>query len=298
MLKYTGDPRKRVIIWLTGVTVYFSMSKGNNMKVLIGSRALSFWFNDMKIKETSDWDVISEEYIEGTEWHKPEFLGSDLLLEFAVDSPTVDFNGHQLKVMNPWGLSIIKRSHLWRDLKFQKHITHYHKWLKDYSRKHYSARHEELLKIRTDLTMQEFKQSNPNLMQKKEDFFNDAVVKKYDHDYLHELVAFYQQPLYKKLQKDSTLAWCIKDLWYDLDHQDKLRCVAEEVYVISIERFLVRNNWDFPYRLAYIKALDKVCTTLCSGWFRDFAIDNYPEVEGLFDKAKIESVKFILEKEN
>lgn len=29
MLKYTGDPRKRVIIWLTGVTVYFSMSKGN-----------------------------------------------------------------------------------------------------------------------------------------------------------------------------------------------------------------------------------------------------------------------------
>ncbi len=39
MLKYTGDPRKRVIIWLTGVTVYFSMSKGNNMKVLIGSKA-------------------------------------------------------------------------------------------------------------------------------------------------------------------------------------------------------------------------------------------------------------------
>ena len=35
----------------------------------------------------------------------------------------------------------------------------------------------------------------------------------------------------------------------------------------------------------------KVCTTLTSGWFRDFAIDNYPEILKLYDHSKFEYVK-------
>ena len=36
---------------------------------------------------------------------------------------------------------------------------------------------------------------------------------------------------------------------------------------------------------------EKVCTTLTSGWFRDFAIDNYPEILKLYDHSKFEYVK-------
>ena len=49
--------------------------------------------------------------------------------------------------------------------------------------------------------------------------------------------------------------------------------------------------------LCYMKALKKVCTTLTSGWFRDFAIDHYPSVVRNFNKEKFNIVKAILEKE-
>ena len=82
-----------------------------------------------------------------------------------------------------------------------------------------------------------------------------------------------------------------------MSYDDKLKCIAEETYVIAIERFLVPKDWKYPAKLAYMKALKKVCTTLCSGWFREFAICNYPQIVDLFDKQKILSVKLQLEKE-
>jgi hypothetical protein len=56
--------------------------------------------------------------------------------------------------------------------------------------------------------------------------------------------------------------------------------------VIAMERFLIPNDWKYSLFGAYYKALTKVCTTLSSGWFRDFAIDNHPEIMALFDKRK------------
>ena len=46
--------------------------------------------------------------------------------------------------------------------------------------------------------------------------------------------------------------------------------------VIALERFVIPGKLN-P-KLAYLKAVEKICTTLTSGWFRDFAIDNWPEV--------------------
>ena len=82
--------------------------------------------------------------------------------------------------------------------------------------------------------------------------------------------------------------------WNDLSDLQKQQCVAEECYVIATERFLIPTNYDYFWKLAYLKALQKVCTTLCSGWFRDYAIDYYPEIINLYDKSKIETVKGIL----
>jgi hypothetical protein len=264
--------------------------------LLIGSQALSFWEPSLKIKVDTDWDVISKEPIEDTEWHNPEFLLNHELEQYATQK-TVQFNGNTLHVVDPIGLAIVKRSHLWRNLSFQKHITHYHKFGLADVRPMFNDLDEMLLGLRTRMTHLEFPQGNPNLNQSVDDFFDDAVTKKYNHDYLHELVAFYSRPLYTQLQHNSTSAWCDRDLWYKLTFDEKIRCVAEETYVISIERFLVPKEWDYPYRLAYTKSLDKVCTTLCSGWFRDFAIDNYPSILGLFNADKINAVKAILEKE-
>ena len=50
--------------------------------------------------------------------------------------------------------------------------------------------------------------------------------------------------------------------------------------VIALERYLipmVSKNQETSYKLA----LARICTTLTKGWFRQFAIDNYPRLSNL-----------------
>lgn len=265
------------------------------MNILIGSRALNYWFPSVTITENTDWDVISPEPIEGCEWHNPDLLNNNSVINYATQHITFGPNGEKLHIVNPLGLALIKRSHLWRNLSFQKHITHYHKPLSPY--RVWSKFDTGFLEERIALTKKQFPQGNPNLMQSKEDFFDDAVTKVYDHDYLHELVAYYNKPLYTRLLRDTTLAWCDEDKWEQLSDHDKSLCVAEEVQVIAIERFMIPKDWKCWYKLAYMKSLEKVCTTLCSGWFRDHAIDNYPAILELVDESRINKIKSILQKE-
>ncbi len=265
--------------------------------LLIGSRALEYWSPDFKARDNSDWDIISEfKIVDDTrriEWHDCNIVGNYDIDRYASDE-YIEIAGQRVYIINPIGLAIIKRSHLWRNLSFQKHITHYHKHLAKY-RSMFTQADELVLDKRTKLTMATYPQGHPSLKKSVEDFFDDYVEKKYNHDYLHELVAYHDKPLYTQLQRDASSAWCDKDLWNKLSNDDKIKCVAEETQVIAIERFLVPHNWDYPIRHAYIKALDKVCTTLCSGWFRDFAIDNYPKVFELCDTMKFENIRKELE---
>ena len=97
--------------------------------------------------------------------------------------------------------------------------------------------------------------------------------------------------MYTKMQTNPELAWCDKQLWDNFTHEQKIHTVQEETYVIATERFLVPKEFKYPAKLAYNKALNKVCTTLCSNWFRDFAIDNYPEILEKFDESKVKSVQ-------
>lgn len=280
------------------------MNKQDNPElILIGSRALAFGNDDFKVKQDADWDIISSEPIENFpedlrgkyEWHDRDFLNNASFDAYC--EPTLYFiEGKQLWYLNLAGLAIIKRSHLWRDIDFDKHITHYHRFI-NFPRSLWTQRMNTLYQQRLSLTKATFPQRQPNLMQSKEDFFDDAVKKVYEHDYLHELVAFYKDPLYTRLLRSPALAWCEEDKWKRLTELEKDQCVAEETMVIAIERFLLPGNWQMPSKLAYMKSLRKVCTALCSGWFRDHAIDNYPSVVRLFDKSIFDRVKLVLNKE-
>ena len=265
--------------------------------VLIGSRALAYWNPALEIKPETDWDVISYDFHEGCEVHHPDFLNNKEMMQYSTSSLVDLPDGNSARVMSLLGLAIIKRSHLWRDLSFDKHITMYHKFgLADYLEEFGKTDIvQKDLQTRTDMTRKAFPQRNPNLMQTKEDFFDDAVTKKYDHDYLHELFAYYDKPLYTRMLKDNNLAWCSKHQWETFTHEDQLLCVAEEAYVIATERFLIPNDWKYNSKLAYLKALKKICTTLTSGWFRDKAIDYYPDLVNLYDQKKFSVVQFALQ---
>lgn len=264
--------------------------------MLIGSRALQYWYPDLQLKPDTDWDIIctEEEFKQFaghpfTEWHDINHLNNAAIdLQYKTDQ-FVKIQGVYVSVCSPYGLKVLTRSHLWRDYKWDKHIAHYNKYLTKYQ---FGADyHWDLLKERTKLTKEAYPQGNPSLNQSNEDFFDDAVKKVYDHDFIHELAAYYGQPLYTKLKHDDSLAWCEKELWDKLSDSDKNLCVAEECYVIAVERFLIPDNFTSPARLAYLLALKKVCTTLTSGWFRDFSLDHHPEIMALFDQEKINKIQ-------
>ena len=268
------------------------MLNKNKEYFLIGSRALNYWFPEFHIKETTDWDVISAEPIPWAEHHCISFLNNYAFTngDYISDEHFIIHNGVKLYVVNPKGLAIIKRSHLHRNLSFGKHITHWHKYLV-----RYFENNTDYIQ-RLELTKSQFKQEHPKLNVSVSDFFDDYVTKKYDHDYLHELVAYSPfKPLYKRLQDDGSSAWCKKEHWDTFTKEEKLQCVAEEAYVIALERFIIPSEYDYIRKKAYTTAVAKICTTLCSGWFRDFAIDNYPEVLFLFDKNKFLNAEAILQ---
>lgn len=256
--------------------------------LLIGSRALAFWNPDLKLKNSTDCDVISDKPIPGTEWHKPDFLDNYKMENYASDN-FIYINGHKVYIVNMTGLAIIKRSHLWRQLGFQKHITHYYKYKLCDEFNSISTKDYNIFLERENLTLKAFPFHHPKLNKTKEEFFGDGLYRKYDHDYLHELVALRGLPSYKSLQLEGDEVICRKEKWDLLPIQTKLCCVVEEVYVTALERFILVDN-PIPFKLAYSKSLDKVCTTMCSGWFRSFAIDFYPELQDLYNEEVITKV--------
>ena len=276
------------------------------MPVLIGSRALNYWFPECKIKPDADWDIITTrpQDFEGdndVEIHDQNFLNNrEVADKYHSLYCTVPYKDKRIYVMKPAGLALIKRSHLWRDLAFSKHMTHYAKWLKGFfdDEVMVDSVGQMLYDQRLRMTREAFPQGNPNLNQSVKDFFDDAVKKTYSHDWLHELFAVYSKPMYTQMQRNPESAWCEKDMWDNFMSFEKIACVAEESSVIATERFLIPSNWQTPEKLAYMKSLEKVCTTLCSGWFRDFAIDNYGALVAYYDtemKRKFASVKAILQ---
>ena len=107
---------------------------------------------------------------------------------------------------------------------------------------------------------------------------------------IHEEVAYEDQPMFTLMQKDATVT-CHKDLWDQMSHTQQLQCVSEEAMVIAIERYLLPAQMESiptkPAQACYRWALWRICTTLCSGWFREFAIDHYYEVLNMFNEEKI-----------
>lgn len=71
------------------------------MNLLIGSRALNYWFDSVKIPDDTDWDVISPEPIEGCEWHDPNLLNNKDIVNYASRNIVVLPNGDTARVVYP-----------------------------------------------------------------------------------------------------------------------------------------------------------------------------------------------------
>ena len=132
-------------------------------------------------------------------------------------------------------------------------------WLKERERETYNYEH-------------------PNLNQSKDGFFNGSVLYKYDHDSIHRAIALHDQPAYEYYKSDDKEVYCSKRKFFELPVQLQLAGVYEEAAVLALERSLIPFDFKPHPTWAFKKALEKVCTSITSGWFRNFSWEHYHEV--------------------
>lgn len=140
---------------------------------------------------------------------------------------------------------------------------------------------EEWIKTRETQT---YWYKHPNLKQNKEEFFGeDANRYAYDHDEIHECVALGSRPAYLEYLEPGYEVKCSKSLFFDAPEHVRLNGVAEEAMVLAYERSIVPFGTDPQYAVSV--ALMKVCTSITSGWFREFAWENFREVLEVLSKV-------------
>lgn len=125
--------------------------------------------------------------------------------------------------------------------------------------------------------------NHPNLNKTKNDFFSgDNIIYYYDHDTIHKAMAHYDKPAYEffKLQQNDVLP--SKNLFFECDEKTRLFSVLEEAYVLALERSQIPYPNFLTPKQSFDIALMKICTSITSGWFREFAWENYYKVQSLY----------------
>ena len=130
--------------------------------------------------------------------------------------------------------------------------------------------------------------NHPSLQATKDEFFKDDVPYLYDHDDIHKAIAIDCVPAYTLYMKDGAEVECDRDKFFSLTHQQRLEGVYEEACVLALERHQIPNNFQPDRFKSFRIALEKVCTSITSGWFREFAWDHYDEVLAMYSGGYVD----------
>lgn len=281
--------------------------------ILIGSRALALRAPEALQRKPLDFDMVGTRH-ECAQWidENSERLGfieedyrldrkwilrgpviveleisasntsTELLIQLVESDPD--------SVQTPFGLVpsldmlfTLKRSH-----RYLKDNPHFWKSFLDYhSMKALGARvrpeYEQFLALREK---EQYQVQYPRLNQNKQQFFSDdAIQYVYDHDTIHESVARFDRPAYTYYQKDGAEVQVSRRKFEACPREIQLAGVIEEAAVLAIERSLVPHPGVKTPKEAWGFALSKVMTSITSGWFREFAYENGPEILKLYPEG-------------
>lgn len=129
----------------------------------------------------------------------------------------------------------------------------------------------------------------PKLNQSKQTFFSDDGIQYiYDHDSIHVAMAHLEHPAYTYYLKEGAEVQCDRELFFSLPQQTRLYGVLEETYVLALERSQIPFKGKVDPRRSFEIALQKVCTSITGGWFREFAWENYHRVVSMYNPAYVE----------
>jgi len=130
---------------------------------------------------------------------------------------------------------------------------------------------------------------HPKLDQMKKDFFSgDGVQYVYDHDTIHESVRHLERPAYTYFKRPGSEVMCDRSLFEAAAEETRLFSVLEEAQVLAIERSQVPFRGKKSPRWSFDLALMKVCTSITSGWWREYAWEHYDQVQALYHDDYVE----------
>lgn len=148
--------------------------------------------------------------------------------------------------------------------------------------------HPEWLKEREKET---YNYSHPKLSVSKDEFFkkdDGQVVYIYDHDTIHIAMARFDKPAYEYFKPEGSQVLCDKKMFFDSPEEIKLASVVEEATVLALERSQIPYKGLVDPKWSYVYALQKISTSITSGWFREFCWSNYDKALALYDEKYVE----------
>jgi hypothetical protein len=132
---------------------------------------------------------------------------------------------------------------------------------------------------------------HPSLMRNKKQFFdpNEGVQYVYDHDTIHLAMAVEPMtPAYTNFKHDQAEVMIDRQKWDAQPIAVQLNSVLEESLVLALERSQIPFRGQIDPRRSFRIALQKVCTSISSGWWREFSWENYDRVIELFEQREAE----------
>lgn len=278
--------------------------------ILVGSRAFVLRFPELKFRDPIDFDYIctKEEF---DSWHKENqdyeisnykntiIAKGKYIFEFDIadnnsskliydlvksDSKTIETKFGLVPCLDI--LFLLKSSH-----KYLKNSPAFWKTCHDY---HFMKKlgatikpeYKDILSLREKET---YTYNHPKLNQSKNDFFkDDDVAYIYLHDDIHIAVANGERPAYTYYLKDGEEVMCDKNKFFNCPREIQIAGVVEEAMVLSIERsyLYAPEKWKSHFDM-WLFALSKVCTSVTSGWFREFSYENIVDVIKAYDSEYI-----------
>jgi hypothetical protein len=258
---------------LVKITQLYITNRGNKTVIVLEPRMITVIIqNQPHAKVIIEFDVM---------WNDIDNSDRDIVELYnrrpeMFDNVNLEFADFDVFVPNLDILYMIKMSH-----RYRKNSPHFRKTMFDIKVLRYALGTKD---VNVDLTsiyrkrMKEtYSYAHPSLKQSKNSFFRgDQINYIYDHDSIHCSVAFNYKPAYLFYKGDNQEVMCDREKFFACTETMRIHGVVEEALVLALERsqipFRDRNiNPD----ASFMMALEKVCTSITSGWFREFAWENF-----------------------
>lgn len=225
---------------------------------LIGSRAMRHWFADAR-EPQGDWDYHSPNpCVEMSPPDSPDGGNVDVFTDIRLAG------WEWGEIATPDELYTLKISHLFWEL------NGFREWDKHAADVIFLERKgatfiRELYDLLLPIWKERYRRNPTNLSQSAGAFFNDDVQRQFDHDSLHESVAYGERPLFEQILRDGSEVAVDNAKFWAMDFDTQIKLVREEIYATALERIVIPHGYKDSPSYAYHWALRRTVTSLFKG---------------------------------